>query len=88
MPYFLKMDEGALDIFLIVPPCFMVFNCGFNSAWPAHRVQGRHCFRGSGTFRYGRSFVAFGFDEQIEGQRVWVTIGIEVQTQWLPDVYE
>lgn len=40
MPHFLKMDKGALEMFLIVPPYFMVFSHGFNSAWLVQRVQG------------------------------------------------
>lgn len=40
MPHFLRMDKGALEMFLIVPPYFMVFSRGFNSAWLVQRVQG------------------------------------------------
>lgn len=44
MPHFLRMDEGSLEIVLIVHPYFTVFNHGFNSAWPAQRVQRQRCF--------------------------------------------
>lgn len=79
MPHFLKMDEESLEIVLIVHRYFMVFNHGFNSAWPAQRVQGQRCFlavwfHGYSTFRFGRSFVLFGFDDKTEAQKVWVTI--------------
>lgn len=54
--------------------------------------SGRHCFlavwfHGYSTFRYGRSFVLFGFDEEIEDQRVWGAIWMEIQTQLLPHVF-
>lgn len=76
---------GLRDLFNC-SPYFMVFNRGFISAWPAQRVQGWHCFlalwfHGCCIFRYGRSFVLFGFDEEGEDQRVWVII------QWLPDMF-
>lgn len=77
MPHFLKMGERSLEIALIVHPYFMVFNHGFNSAWPAQRVQGCFLavwFHGYSAFRFGRSFVLFGFDEEIEAQKVCVTI--------------
>lgn len=79
MPHFLKMDERSLEIVLIVHPYFMVFNHGFNSAWPARRVQGQRCFlavwfHGYSTFGFERSFVLFGFDKEIGTQKVWVSI--------------
>lgn len=79
MPHFLKMDEGSLEIVLIVHPYFMVFNHGFNSACPAPRVQGQRCFlavwfHGYSTFRFGRSFVLFGFDDKAEAQKMCVTL--------------